>query len=218
MLYSKKGNFIFISYPKTATTAFQKVIKAIDESATTNSFPKEHCNIKIPEHSTALKIKNLIGDDYESTKKICFVRNPYEKVVSAYFFLKNGKPLVKGSIFNYNDNLKNFFYALITQLKIYLAKILPFEIWSILYPFKKNLNYILDDKDEFLVNYICKTETIIDDLMFVFDTINYEKKNSFTLKKINISKHNKAENYFHRKWHKKLFEKNTKEKLNFINL
>ena len=217
MLYSKKGNFIFVANPKTGTTAFQKSVKTIDDSARINTFPNKYRDIKIPGHATAQRIKELIGNDYESSKKICFVRNPYEKVVSAYFFLINGKPLVHGSVFNYNKNINVFLKALKTQLTILLAKTLPFEIWSMLYTYKKNLDYVLDERGKFLINYICRTEVIDEDLKFVFDSIDYEKKDLFNLNKINKSKHDAAEKYFSKKWHKKLFDRKYKNEIKFYN-
>lgn len=138
-------------------------------------------------------------------------------MVSAYFFLNNGKPLVHGSVFNYTKNPVVFLKALKTKMTIVLAKLLPFEIWSLLYTYKKNLSYITNNDDRIIINYICKTENMVEDLAYVFDAIKYNKKHEFQLKRSNSSEHKKADSYFNSEWHKKLFDKKYKKELMFYN-
>ncbi|WP_274475262.1 sulfotransferase family 2 domain-containing protein [Mangrovimonas aestuarii] len=197
MLFSKTGNFIFIANPKTGTTSFQKSIKKIDHSAIINSYYLDDRAIKIPEHATADKIKQKLGDQcYNKHKKICFVRHPYEKVVSAYFFLNNGDPLTKGTIWSYNSNLRIFLKALKTQVAIYFAKLTPFQLWSLVYNYKKNIDYIADDNGTIIVNHICRLENLSEDLNQVFNDISYSLKSEFNLNRINTSKHKSVDLYF----------------------
>lgn len=93
---------IFIHIPKVAGTSIERILKLN---------PKENYG----GHSTAIGIKKHYPKEFGEYYKFSFVRNPYDRVSSAYFYLKNS-PLnkalqnhnIKDSI-DINDYIKNYF-------------------------------------------------------------------------------------------------------------
>jgi sulfotransferase famil protein len=92
MLISEKLKIIFISNPKSGTTFIQNQLMKIDRLAQLNKLPDLLFFSKqisgVDEHITAAKLKSIIGGAWESYKKIVFIRNPFDKAVSGYFFTK----------------------------------------------------------------------------------------------------------------------------------
>jgi hypothetical protein len=74
MILSTANKFLFIAVPKTGTTSVEKVLNKYDNKNAYNldkhanvSEIKESCKINLPEYF-----------------KFCFVRNPYDRLVSIY--------------------------------------------------------------------------------------------------------------------------------------
>lgn len=60
-------------------------------------------NTPLVNHSSGLDIKKYIGNEkFNSYFKFCVIRNPYDKMVSYYFFLKHKK--------KHNLNFKEYNY------------------------------------------------------------------------------------------------------------
>ncbi len=207
MLVSHKHKFIFIANPKTATTAISKFLRTHDESIVANRFENETKKIKFNEHAFPTVIKQKLDDEYNNYTKFVFIRHPYEKVVSAYFFLKNGKPLTKGSVFKYTDSLRNFLTALLIYFNVLSTKIIPFKLWSLIRPIKKNKSYLLDSSETFIVNYIGLTERLDEDLKKIMQALHVELNNFEGVQKINTSSHKSHEDYFQSGLHKKIFDR-----------
>ncbi|MCQ6274872.1 sulfotransferase family 2 domain-containing protein [Bacillus sp. V3B] len=114
MIISHKHKFIFIKTKKTAGTSIEISLSRFcgEDDIITPIYPKEDENIraelgKFPQnyvikvqennqikqkefynHMPAKDIKELIGVDiWGSYYKFCFERNPWDKVISAYFFV-----------------------------------------------------------------------------------------------------------------------------------
>lgn len=209
MLISKKNNYIFISNPKTGTTFIQKTIKAIDGSAFQNRLNANQDITKIDEHTNAIKLSKCILDFKDYTKFV-FIRNPYDKVISSYFFLRNGSPLTKGNIWAYRGSLIPFLRAVLTYFNILSAKLLPFKIWSLIRPIKFNEPYMLRD-GKFIVNYIgiASKDRLNIDLIKILELLEIEfNRGSLNLnQKENTSSHKDKQYYFKEKsLHKALFD------------
>src|SRR5688572_26418146 len=162
MLISEKNKYIFIAVPKTGTRSVEKYLLENDKTAKRNCVEIEGQTIHVQEHITANKLKEIMGERYNDFVKIGFVRDPYSKIVSSYFFYKNGEAITAG------NNSKRFE----TQLRIYSARILPFEIWSIIYPYKSNINHLADGKNDLIVDFIGRFENLKDDLVSIFNKLN----------------------------------------------
>jgi hypothetical protein len=206
MLISKEHQCIFISNPKTGTSAVSKHLKSQDESWETNRFNKEDGLVLFDEHEYPNSIKNKIPFEYEKFKKFVFIRHPYDKVVSAYFFLKNGNPLTYGSVWNYRKKRKNFFRAITTYLNMIFARIVPFRIWSILRPVKKNSSYLMSKDGVFLVNCIGLTERLNDDLKSISVELEFNQSLVSEVSRVNTSSHKSYTEYFQGRFHKWCFD------------
>ncbi|MCF6409084.1 sulfotransferase family 2 domain-containing protein [Pseudalkalibacillus salsuginis] len=105
MIISHKYKFIFLKTKKTAGTSIEislsrycgdkDIITPImfeDEKirADLGKYPQNYQigQINFYNHDSANKIKSLIGEDiWDSYYKFCFDRNPWDKVISLYYFL-----------------------------------------------------------------------------------------------------------------------------------
>jgi len=106
-------------------------------------------------HKKPLEIKNEIGDEiWNSYKKICNIRNPYDVAVSLFFF-KNQKNL------NFDPNTKSF------------EKFL-----------NQNLNNLLDNKGYWKVNgnfthdFYLRKENLKEDIFKLIETLSLKKYES----------------------------------------
>jgi len=172
-----------------------------------NQIQLKSSSIRFEEHDTAKKIKNELKSNYENYTKIVFIRSPYEKVVSSYFFLKNGKSLVRGNVWAYRKNFKSFIEALKICFNIFTTRVIPFKIWSLIRPVKHNSPYV-KAKDRFIVNYIGLTEHLNDHLPQLLINAGVVKV-PFKLpeKKVNTSAHLEASFYYKSgSLHKKIFD------------
>jgi chondroitin 4-sulfotransferase 11 len=85
-----KEKLIFIHIPKTAGTSIKKLfLNDNDFSLLTN----------LKKHEPIYNIKKNNINDYNKYKKFAIVRNPYDRIVSSYFFLQK-------------MNIKNFFQTI----------------------------------------------------------------------------------------------------------
>jgi hypothetical protein len=57
-------------------------------------------------------------------------------------------------------NNKRQFFVRLNQLLVFL---LPFSLWSLIKPLKRNSNYVLDSSGKVIVNYIGRTSQLNDD-------------------------------------------------------
>lgn len=213
MLISKKYKFIFIANPKTATTAISKFLREYDAEIVANRFEEDSMIIKFNEHEFPSSIQRKLQGNYDEFTKFVFIRHPYEKVVSAYFFLKNGNPLTKGSVFKYTNSLRNFLTALLIYFNVVTARIIPFKIWSLIRPVKKNTIYLLDNQGKFVVNYIGLTERLDNDLKLIMEKLNFDTSHFSGVSKVNPSSHKSHDDYFKKGWHKGFFDKIYKKEI-----
>lgn len=78
-MISHKHKFIFIHIPKTAGSSIRFYMRG------------RYDTLHVPHHSTAEQIKSKHMDIFESYTKFCVVRNPWDREVSRYRFIKRNK-------------------------------------------------------------------------------------------------------------------------------
>ena len=93
MLISDKYKYIFISIPKTGTTAIQSFLLENDKSCVLNTVQIKGKEVSVDEHIKTEKLKKIMGDQFNEYTVFTFIRNPYMRKVSGYFFYKNGDTL-----------------------------------------------------------------------------------------------------------------------------
>ncbi len=220
MLFSKEFNFIFIANPKTGSRAVRKALTKWNVEFLYNKRPcdlngeigTKHVPVHISSNDLKLEMKSL----YESYKIFVFVRSPYGRAVSTYFFYRKGNE-------NSVNNVKKSYWGPIIdraliKLNYFLTVIFPFSLYSLIKPFKTNSEYIIDSSGRFIVNYIGKTESFNIDLVEIGKALGIDTGVPEAVEKVNQSSHKEdVMDYFKMKWHYKLFTMKYKKEIELYN-
>jgi len=221
MFFSNTFNLLFIASPKTGTVSIHEALENLDQKGERRKIKignKEITSKDLDQgiigHARARELKKALGDDnYNKLHTIAFVRNPYSKLVSSYFFLKSGSLITalykKGSKHKIKRALNSFLSAL-------FAKILPFKIWALLYPYRSNISYLTDYDGNLIVKHIGRTEYLAEDFHSIMKSLNIDTKGIHVGKK-NTSNHKTYENYFKSVWFKKKMYKKMKLDIDLYN-
>ncbi|HDZ4294319.1 TPA: sulfotransferase family 2 domain-containing protein [Campylobacter jejuni] len=176
--YHDKYSCIFIHVPKVAGTSIERVVFETDKW--------------LVGHVRALDYINQDKNKFESYFSFAFVRNPFDRIVSAFHYLKKGG----GNDYDKNwadENLKDFdtFEQFVLALKNRSIKdrILSWQHFTPQYKF------ICDENKNILVNFIGKLENINNDFKIVKNELNFDRN----LIHSNSSKHEIFLNYYNEK-------------------
>lgn len=214
MIISEKHKYIYLACPKTGTTSIEQFLLEQDPTASQNKIIIDGKSLKFKGHGSAKSIQEELQDDFNNYQVLGFVRHPYSRIVSSYFFYKNGKPMTKGSLWNYRGNLSAFMKALANLFKVYLSRIISFQLWAIIFPYKSNKEFFLDEKNEIIVQHIGLFERLNEDLEQILRNLDLNFDIS-KLKKINKSKHEVISTYYKNKFFTKLINLKVREDLRF---
>jgi hypothetical protein len=221
MYYSKKLSLLFIGSPKSGCFSVQKHLMKLDENGQTGKLSMDHKEITSKDmyygvvgHSRAWELKEAMGENaYNQLHVIGFVRHPFDKIISSYFFNKKIK---------LSDTLKikGEKRILIRKIKGVLSciapKILPIGIWALIFPMKTNYEYFFDKKGNRIVKYLGRTDCLNEDLLVILNNINIISVND--IPHINQSKHKTRDQYFKNAWIKKKLSKKYSQDLNLYHL
>ena len=162
MLISRSKKFIFVHISKTAGSSIRKSFLPYTENSLfklLSYFPKKighPINIgpePLSAHSYAYDIQTFLGEKtFNSYFSFCFVRNPYERAVSQFYFLKNYS---KGP-----DNHK-----LISRLTTLYDFLLYRDLYGLLIP---QFNCISDPQSNIIVDYVGRVESLTQSLTHIF--------------------------------------------------
>ena len=193
---SHKYKFIFIHIYKTAGTSimgeFVPYSRLIDRLAYDFWFSRKTYGVILRlmgwqddgmkqftgfhKHATAYEIKKKIGDNtFDSYYKFSFVRNPFDFLVSLYFYILQAKEHIMHkdvSMMDYSE-----------FLKWYLSQNPPHQIDFLMNP----------NRDQRLVDYIGRFETFENDVNIVKNHLNLSI--SRDIKHMNPSIKRKSKNY-----------------------
>ncbi len=187
MLISNSKKFIFIHIFKTAGTSVTRYLLPYSslkyKLAYGNWFTRKlYGNLfKIMgdggklllghrKHAKANEVKLSMGFEYEQYFKFAFVRNPYDRALSAYYYYMQSPwlPLCKDA------REKKFREFLVSYFETK--------------PFRQ-VDYLCSNDGDIIVDYVGKYESLNDDLCFVLNELKIEKKGA--LERYNVSKKRK---------------------------
>ena len=191
-MISHKHKFIFFHIPKAAGTsvigAFRNAIKEDvvlnDRNRDLMLFLKEHWNIKFPNHLHASKLKLYMNEkNFEEYFKFSFVRNPWDKLVSIYFYTKQKEShIVK----------KN--PSVLTAFNRNILSSPDFESWIKSRQFGElQSDYLYDADGELLVDFIGKTEQVEEDFKKILQRL---KLTHIQMELKNPSNHKDYQDYY----------------------
>ena len=138
----------------------------------------------INEHKFAKDVEN-IGDYFT----FCFVRNPYDRFLSSYFFYKNNykKLILKHNGRNISDSIKKY-----KNFNEFCLDFDNFEYNNDLQFFKQT-NFVYDNAGNKLINYVGKFENLQNDWNEICKIIGI---NENILIKMNNTEHDYWEKYY----------------------
>ena len=206
MVISSKYKYIFISVPKTGSQTIRDFFLENDDSACWNSVLINEKKYIAQEHDRARNIKKLLNGYYGNYYVIAFIRNPFERAVSGYFFYRRGKLI---NVLKGNDKRKIF--AFLNRL---IAKIIPFYIWVLIKPLRSNREYLTDYDGKLIVDFIGRTEHLEADLEKVINHLKIPIDIN-RIRSKNLSSYNRKLDYFNNKILYKLFLLKMKKDFDF---
>jgi len=173
MSISQQYQTIFIHIPKTA-----------GESITSVFAQHEKLSNIVGKHSTAIEVRNIIGQELFSTYfSFSFIRNPWDQVVSFYNHLR--KPLYLPAYENKCLHPVNACKAALNSsfkewvIEVYQNKQVQDEMFREKFPidhFKPQYKWICDEEDRIIIDYVGKYENLEKDLEAIGSIIHFDFK------------------------------------------
>ena len=174
--YFLENECIFIHVPKVAGTSILSVLSD-------GKYFRDHCSYKDYQQSDPIKFKRYF--------KFAFVRNPYDRLVSAYLYLLAGGNqmddlVISNELVESYPTFDRFVLSYLDQEKIYRHNL-----------FKPQHLFLFDFNDNLMVDYLGRFETIEDDYNYVAAklgiSIKLPSKNASSRAKVSFLKYYKNE-------------------------
>lgn len=140
-------------------------------------------------HRTYLHFMNVYGKyNFDRYFKFTFVRNPFDRLLSAYQFLKKGgmdsnDERFQREVLSHYDTFEHFVMGCLNE-----KNILNQDIWIHFYPQYK---FLCDENDNILVDFVGRFECFSED----YDTIRNRVPGASELKHLNKTKDKKITSY-----------------------
>ena len=204
---------IFIWIPKTAgTSIFQTLqeygmikIKTIHEPINNKENKYENHNLLTFAHSNILSVvekKYISQEKFNNSFKFAFIRNPWDRFVSLFFYYKRMGHIDSSLDFN------NFCYFIEKQ-KIDNITITNKTNYN---HFNNQTKWILDTNETPIVDYIGRFESIVDDMNIIFDKLSIPMTK---IKKLNGTSHKEYKTYYNNNT-RKIIEKIYKNDIEYF--
>lgn len=215
MFYSKKYNLLFIASPKSGSSSVENFFKKLDPDGENHGLTMSNKKITskdmhygIVGHARAWELKQAVGDEfYDKLRVIGMVRHPFDKLISSYYFSKKQNIFkafkIKGQKKLISRKIKGF-------LSFLAPKLLPLNIWVLIFPMKTSHEYFFDKKGQRIVSYLGRTDYLSEDLKLILNKLQIST--SIKIPHINKTNHKSREDYFKNKWvRNKLYKKYKKD-------
>lgn len=148
-MISHKHKFIFIHINKTGGTSIE------------TAFSDDEVERKNPsKHATAIEYRNKFGDKFLEYFKFTIVRNPWDWLVSRYFWCKDDRRYHK----HVRSDFKNFMHSIGEEADIARVKILNRTLIPQHYR-------ILDESENQIVDFVGRFENLQEDFNISCDRI-----------------------------------------------
>ncbi|MCB0630649.1 MAG: sulfotransferase family 2 domain-containing protein [Lewinella sp.] len=190
-LISNTYKYIFIHIPKTGGTTFTsglaKFNTPLDIEIGGTKFGEKLALLYIEKyglgkHSTALKIKRLVGEKtYADFFSFAFVRNPYERTLSTYSFLKSWRNWPQSAVMDQFSNIRDFIKSDFFSKKGPDNILEPQYLW------------VTNEQGDLMVNQVFKLEESSSIYPKLMDRLGLEYEEGPMFKTLNTSKKSTAD-------------------------
>lgn len=174
MIISEEKKYIFIHIPKSAGHSIFNLLTSENNMSKIEKRWNVILNYVSGAHVCASRLKTRFKG-YEEYFKFAFIRNPFDRIVSLYWYVKQNDPRDKW-IYNFN-NFTEFVYGIDEGIKGDLRKL---------------SDYICDDNGNILVDFLGRIENLAEDFKIVANKLNIEGNLSYH----NTSKHKNYRDYY----------------------
>lgn len=135
--------------------------------------------------------KHVSPEQFNTYYSFCFVRNPYDRVVSEYFWKRKDKDMRFG-IDSTRMTFRQFVYALAKQFPVIWNQ----PHWEVSH-FLPQYLFVYDTNDQLKVNKVYKFEDSLENgLGDVFETLGFGTRDEIKLNKSNSTRHSR-QHYTH---------------------
>lgn len=151
MIISHKYKLIFIHIPKNAGTFITQLLKNLDENL----------DIRHIGHIISLEGEKLVDSEIWNTyKKFCVIRNSWDHLISLYNYIKIEK-------YHFiNDLMENVSFE---EFICYIKKNFGNSSFETTFFYQKN--FLLDENNEIMVDYLINFNNLEADLLFFLEHI-----------------------------------------------
>ena len=186
MILSHKYKFVFIGVPKTGTQSMSEILSLYEKTPPTRFLDKTNktgYHQPFYAHAKAETVKKYFiknGWDWDKYFKFCFVRNPWDRAVSSYFYKLRT---------DFKD--KNFSRHC-SRMRKEIKNFNEFVNSKFLFH-ENQTDFFLTNNNESLVDFVGRFENIDSDFNFICKTIGIP---NWKLPKINQTNHKFYKSYY----------------------
>jgi|SRR5687767_929551 len=182
-MISHKYKCIFIHIPKCGGTSIENLIwpEPRSEGDLWMGFKDKYHNAYQTgglQHLFARHVREIFGKEiFDDYFKFTIVRNPWEKAISQYFYMRQRPDLREFIGMHENDSFKKYLELIQTKRHVQ---------WEPQYKF------IYDEKEKLMVDYVGRLETINEDVVYILNKIGVHGK----MEHANATKHKHYSEYY----------------------
>jgi len=157
--YVKKHNVLFYNIPKVASTSLWSISAQLEKGYTPTK-REDVRKFKLP------NLKSSALSKFSKVKKIAFVRNPFDRLVSAYSnkIERNDIKFIKRNRLH-KDMIFSEFVEHVCSLKDYESD----------KHFRSQYTFLFNDQGQLILDYLGRFETFENDIKMVFDQFDLPK-------------------------------------------
>jgi hypothetical protein len=185
---SDRYKCIFVHVPKAAGTSIERSLL----------FEDQRCKTGEPAsgHTTAIEFREEYPKKFEEYFKFTVVRNPYSRLISAYFYLLGG-----GSGSSYDTKMSEQYFKGTDGFASFCRNKLSEKATDDVIHLKPQYEFICDDKMEIIVDFIGRQENFSEDSKKIFQRVGLTYKNEH----LRRSKHKHFSEYYSQDIQEKVF-------------
>lgn len=157
----RNQKLLFCHIAKNGGCTVHKIMEELDNL--------EFCD----KHYSLIMLKKLINNDelFNECLKFCIVRNPWDRMVSTYFFRKSKKELDFGNIKQWDLDFNNWIKYIYSDE--YKNEKNTHCVDVVNYHFGSSLRWVMDENNNIIADKIIKFENINTELSDLFNKYGY---------------------------------------------